>query len=482
MNRVLSCVIVAAMTIGLLAACGGGGGSSQLAGIDRLGVSSGTVTGFGSVFVNGVEFETDNALFTIDGAPGIESDLNIGQVVTITGTIDANGSTGTATSVVFDADIEGPVTSIDLADSSFIVLGQTVRIDGDTSFDSQISPASVAGLAVGEVVEVSGFVDGSQGIRATYIERKNAGSEFELQGVVSSLDSAASTFQINGFIVDFTSAMLDGFPSGMISNGDYVEAKGTSFGPAGELIASEVSFEDQGIPGSEGDEVEIEGFITRFVSATDFDVSGVPVTTNGQTEYKSGTSASLALDVKVEVEGTLSGSGVVVAEDVEFRPNAEIRVTALVDSVDSAANSLTMLGVAIRVNLLTRFEDDSDAEIAQFSLANVNAGDYLVVRGTEDTAGNADVLATLLEREDVPSPPVETSVQGFVTGVDNPAFTVLGVTIETNAGTEFSDQDGQSLTSAEFFGSAVSVNTLIKASGVESDGPTIVADEVEIED
>ncbi len=482
MNKMLSCVIVAGMTVSLLAGCGGGGGSAQIAGIDRLGVSSGTVTGFGSVFVNGVEFETDNAVFTIDGVPGVESDLNIGQVVTITGSIDVNGTTGTANSVVFDDDVEGPISSIDLSGNSFVVLGQTVRIDGDTSFDSQITPASVAGLSVGEVVEVSGFVDGNMGIRATYIERKDAGSEFELQGVVDSLDSGASTFQINGFTVDFASAMLDGFPSGMISNGDNVEAKGTSFGASGELIASTVDFKDQGIPGAEGDEIEIEGFVTRFVSLTDFDVSGVPVTTNGQTEYSGGPSASLALDVKVEVEGILSASGVIVAEEIEFRPEAELRITALVDSVDSGTNSLTLLGVAIRVNLLTRFEDNSSAEIAQFSLANVNAGEYLIIRGTGDTTGTADVLATLLEREDTPDPPVETSIQGFVTGVDNPTLTILGVTIETSAGTEFEDQNGDPLTAAEFFNSAVSVDTLIGASGVESDGPTIVADKVEIED
>ena len=54
----------------LVIACGGGGGGGGVAGgggtqpgIDRLGVTGGVVSGFGSIFVNGVEFETDSAEF-----------------------------------------------------------------------------------------------------------------------------------------------------------------------------------------------------------------------------------------------------------------------------------------------------------------------------------------------------------------------------------------------------------------------------------
>ena len=67
-----------------LSACGGGGssgGGDSIAGIDNgpaEGISgsgataSGTIDGFGSIFVNGIEFETDNADITIDGQQGGE--------------------------------------------------------------------------------------------------------------------------------------------------------------------------------------------------------------------------------------------------------------------------------------------------------------------------------------------------------------------------------------------------------------------------
>ena len=56
-----------------LSSCGGGGGGglasvSNGGGIGGSGhSSSGTIDGFGSIFVNGVEFETDEALIEVDG-------------------------------------------------------------------------------------------------------------------------------------------------------------------------------------------------------------------------------------------------------------------------------------------------------------------------------------------------------------------------------------------------------------------------------
>src|SRR5262245_11798717 len=139
----------------VLGACGGGSNNGQLGGSEGTGLARGAITGFGSIFVNGVEFSTTGATFTIDGSPGTESELHVGDVVTIEGTINSNGRTGTATRVSFDDEVEGPVSSLDVAGGSFVVLGQTVRVDGGTSFDSGLG--GLAALAVGDVVEVSGF-------------------------------------------------------------------------------------------------------------------------------------------------------------------------------------------------------------------------------------------------------------------------------------------------------------------------------------
>ena len=456
-----------------VAACGSDG--EQVAGIDSRGtpsavsvVSKGTISGFGSVIVNGITFDTSNATFTIDGSVGTQSDLAVGQVVVIEGELGEDPTTATASSVDFDDAVEGPIDAIDLAASTLTVLGQTVRIDAATSFDDDIDPAAIDGLNLNDIIEVSGFFLADGTISATRIERRAMAGEFELTGTVSNL--GATTFEINGFVVDFSAAMLENFPSGAPEDGQRVEVKGDSLGGAGELIATRVEFKG-GDFGDDGDQAEIEGFITRFVSPTDFDVEGVPITTNAQTIYENGSSADLALNRKVEVEGEINATGVIVAAEVEIEIESEIEVESTVEATSSS--QLTVLGIAVSIDESTRIEDKSSAGVENFGLADISVGDYVEIRGYEDTGG---VTATLLERRDFDG---DVAVRGIVESVSDPNFTILGVTIQTNAMTTFEDQSGASITAAEFFAQAD--GALAEASGTLS-GSAIIAEEVELDD
>lgn len=463
--------VLAAMT---LAACGGSG--EQTAGIDARGnpvvagvVSKGTISGFGSVIVNGVRYDTNAAAFDIDGSDGIQADLAVGDVVTIRGTVNDDGTSPTATVVTFDDAVEGPIEAIDLGTNTITVLGQLVRIDADTSFDDSISPTSIDGLNVTDIVEVSGFVLADGSISATRIELKPAGGEFEVTGQVSNL--TATTFDINALTVDFSAAQLDNFPNGTPEEGQRVEAKGMSLGAGGELQATRVEFKLSGLGGNDGDAAEIEGFITRFVSASDFDVEGIPVTTTGSTNFVNGTAADLDLNRKVEVEGSLNASGVVVATKVELKLSNFIRIEGRVDA--TSASSVTIFGVVISTNAVTRFEDKSSADLEVFNLTNINVGDYLETRGYEDATG---VVATQVERDDFRG---EVAIRAFVDSVTDPTFTIRGVPIETNAGTEFRNVNDQLISAGVFFGQAM--GRLVEANGAESNGG-ILADQVDLED
>ncbi|HEB98347.1 MAG TPA: hypothetical protein ENJ05_02450, partial [Thiotrichales bacterium] len=89
--------LTAAIALGLTAC---GGGSSTTSSLDGSTASvTGVITGFGSIFVNGVEYETNGANITIDGQPGTEDDLRVGMVVTLEGS--ASGNSGTAVSISF---------------------------------------------------------------------------------------------------------------------------------------------------------------------------------------------------------------------------------------------------------------------------------------------------------------------------------------------------------------------------------------------
>ena len=467
----------------LLAACSGGGGGSSgpTAGIDGTGsqvIAMGTVSGFGSVIVNGVRYETTGTRFTIDGAPGTQADLSVGDVVVVKGELDADDfSAGTADSIDFDDAVEGPIASIDTVTGTLVVLGQTVAISADTSFDDSIATRSLAGLSVGDLVEVSGFPASDGSIRATRIELKPAGGQFEVTGRVAMLDNTGSQFSINSLRVDFAAAMLEDFPSGMISEGDLVEVHGSAPAGPGTLVATRVEFKGDDTSGAAGDRVELEGFITRFVSAADFDVSGLPVSTAAGTAFEGGSAADLGLDIKLEVEGTLSAAGVLVATKVDIRRSRAVRVVALVDSVDAANDAFVVLGITVKVDRLTRFEDKSAQDLQPFSLSDLAAGDYVEVRGLEFPAGSGEMLAGILERED---PDAGSELQGFVTSIAEPAFTILGVTISTGSGTDFRDENDAAIGSGAFF-AALSAGRLVKASGVEVADRSLDADEVEFE-
>ena len=114
MNTLLTKSALSAAIALTLVACGGSGSSGGVAGIGGSGfISSGSVTGFGSVFVNGVKFETGSATFDIDDSgSGSQDDLAIGMVVKVNGSINDDGVTGTATSISFDDELQGPVSSL----------------------------------------------------------------------------------------------------------------------------------------------------------------------------------------------------------------------------------------------------------------------------------------------------------------------------------------------------------------------------------
>ena len=458
----------------LIAACGGGGSSDGVtAGIDRGGIvtATGSITGFGSVHVNGVHYVTTGATITLDDNPGAESDLRVGQVVRIEGRIDQDGVNGTATRVIFDDEVEGLVQSIDLVNSRLVVLGRTVQVSTQTSFDDSISPRSLEGVAVGDRIEVSGQVATTGVVEATRIERKTAQSSVEVKGTISSLDTSARSFLLSQLTVSYASAQLNGFDSGQPASGDRVEAFGTVDGN-GVLVATRLEKEGGESAGNADEQADYEGLITSFVSASDFSVAGQRVTTTASTAYEGGTASSLALDVPVEVEGRFNASGVIVATKVQFRRDSDTEFSGRVDSVNAAGNSLVVFGVTIRVTSLTRFEDHSGADVQRFSLANVAVGDYVEVDAYND---GSSLVATKLERDDDQG---EVRLEGVAQNVAAPGFTVGGVAVTTDGNTEFRDTSGVT-NAAAFFQAAP--GRMVKARGTLV-GNVVLATRAELED
>ena len=496
-----------------LSACGGGGGGGTpqpppppddpppTGGITRTGntISVGAISGFGSVIVNGLHFDTTAATFKVDGDDNAsQSDLSVGDVVLVKGTIDDDNTNAVAVSVEFDDNVEGPITVNSIvfdpldpaAGGTFMVLGQTVHVSLTTSFDDSISPATIEGLSDGDIVEVSGLPHGDGSVDATRVEFKTLlpGELFEVTGIASG-PFTGSSFMINQLVVDTAtrSATFDNFPNGRdIAEGDPVEVKGeqTLGGASGqELIAVRVEYKGDRLAGDDGDHVEIEGFITRFVDATDFDVTDIPVTTDPvTTEFEGGDAGDLGMNLKVEVEGEYDND-ILVATKVQIKQAKVVRMVALVDSVDPAPTdgslpSLVMLDVTVEVDPdLTRFEDKISANREEsLNIGHIGMSDYVEVRGQEIPPGSGILFAVILERDD---PDTETIVRGFVES-ESP-LTVLGVQINTTPSTQFRDALGNSIANLTDFLAAIDTNSVIKAKGTEdSGGNSITAEEIEI--
>lgn len=306
--------ILIAATALLLTSCGPG----QIAGIEGSGAPSpvtatGPVTGFGSIFVSGVEYTTTGAQIQIDGQPGMESQLAIGEIVTVTGTLNADNVTGTASQVSFSGNVLGPVTSVSVPTDTFVVLGQTVAVTLTTTFDRNIQPAGIAGITPGARLEVSGFPDSSGQILASRIQLAGAGNSLRVAGAVQGLDAATSAFQLNALSVDYGGAMLGG--TGTLANGSLVEVEGMSLSAGGALLATAVTVLPPrgGAPASRG---EVEGVITAFSTVSDFVVDGQHVTTNAGTQFNLN-GIPLGVNVRVDVEGSFDSSGTLVATRVD---------------------------------------------------------------------------------------------------------------------------------------------------------------------
>ncbi len=479
----LICAIFVAIVLfisGCLGGGGGGGGGSvaDSGGIGGTGVSFGPVDGFASIILNGIEFATGGAVFTINDAPAVESNLEVGQVVRA----EVNFAARTASRVDYAETVRGPIQVINVVNRTMTVLNQRIIVTDTTSFFNNVL---FENLAVGNDVEISGVRTAQGEIVASYIRLRNGTAQYRVIGIINNLNVAANTFEIFGpgprLIVDFSGANQTNLTVA-IANGALVEIIGLRAGfnaGANTFVASNIEDGLQ-VNAAVGEQVEVEGIITVFNSIANFEVNSQVV--NGSTaviQFENGTVATVgdvALNVKVEVEGSVDGGNVLQATRIIIKPDTFVRITANADATNLAAQTITLLGKTINVTPTTRFEDKSAIRIPQFGLTSIMPGDYIEMRGAFI---GTDIVASRIERED---PDTEVELQGPVEAiVANSSVTVLGSTLFVDGATQYSDQNDNAITAAAFF-AALSNGSVVKAKWDPFGGLTLPVDEFEIEE
>ncbi|MES9944784.1 MAG: DUF5666 domain-containing protein [Candidatus Thiodiazotropha sp.] len=437
MNRpILKILISLALGASLvtLYSCGGAGGT-QVAdgGIGGTGITQGRVTSFGSVFVNGIEFNTDSASFTVNDLTGSQDDLAIGMVVRISGSSDTTNLTGTADSITYDSLIEGVINSNDITlNNTLTVMQQTIIVDGDTVYDNPVDATLLEDLPPNSEVEVSGFTNGNGTILATRIEVISlawAGDELEVSGVVSAI--SGDTFRIGSLVVDGS-----GIPS-IPPEGTFVEVEGNRFS-GGLFIAESIDIESESdsAVAEDGEEVEIEGQITQALDANNlFTLNSQLVDASGTT--LSGATSQLTIGRVAEVEGVMNGN-ILLAEEIELKAAAadrgEISAILGIDNVDVSAGTVTLLGRTIRVDNSTIMENDEEDESASFTLDQLTSSDYLEAKIYTD---NNTLVASKLELEQIPSNH-NAEVEGIANLVDSSTIEIFGITIDTSGVDDYS--------------------------------------------
>ena len=447
-------------------ACGGGATQVATGGIGGTGITQGTVTGFGSIWVNGVEFTTTSASFDVDGTPGTQSDLRIGMVVTVDGSVNTNGISGVANAVTYAKHLQGPISALTIGTtlSTLNVLGQTVYVDNLTKiYDAQGVAQTVSVLKVNENVQVSGYLDASGYVRATYIEIGPAGSEQEVQGVVSSL--LGSTFNIGSLTIDASGVSVNG-----VSNGSYVEVTGTL--NSGQLVATNVAVKSPGLPITDAQYVELQGFVTSATSTSDFVVGGQRVQTTAQTNFVGGAAADAQVGARMEVEGPLV-NGVILASQISFEDSVELEANVANVTPTTNGAALTLQGLSgVTVAIDNTLTEGAAAAISNGSLTN---GAHVTIRGRASGSG---VVATKVEVASSPS--TNVVVQAPLVSATYPTIDLLGVSIDTTGIPDSSFGGDGGVSGAASFFATVRPNDVVNVQGTLS-GSSVVWNSVELD-
>ncbi len=473
-----------------LGACGGGGSGSDdstLSGASADATSSGTITAFGSVYVNGHKFNTDSARVVDDdtGAVSTGSEvLEVGMVVDVRAASHSHPDRPVAAELRVHPLARGVVDASDGSAGTVKVMGQTVQLTAATVFSDRRScveattdpcaavssqaeliatTGSGTGAVAGHYVVVHGYLyaptEGSTSaqIVATLVSLRDSSSEtgatYKAEGVVSEVNTTARTLTVGGLTVDYTQAACYKARSNAdcataFSVGQVVSAYSASMPtlPVSQLTADVLRVRSKTVVETEGATVELEGKVASL-SGSQFVLRGMVI---DAASLSSG-SLPVAGDV-VRVLGVVASGGTqITASSVTLLRPAAARAVGLEGdhsgiTPGSTAQTyvVTLLGQRITVDAETRLADRSSARASRahrssnpFNIGTFEsylaaaASKQLRIAALDDGSGNLRALSLTLVADTAVS-----GVAGTASGSDstgNPVlFTVHGVAVQAD--------------------------------------------------
>lgn len=462
---------LAAMAVGLvlaaLVACGGGSvGTNGTGSPVMLGLSVGTVSGLGSVIVDGIRHD-DSAARTEISRNGTESevgDVRLGHRVSLEFAADATGAQVLQRVELLPA-VVGRVN--ERTADTLGVLGQTVTVNSDpargpvTVFESPLT--SLADVRLGDAIEVHALTQrtgaGTSDVRlvASRIAPRSTLSGVRVSGTVAALSPAGSggaqSFRLGALTVQLPSAAALLPPGIGLVEGRAVTvfAAESAFDPATlGLGASKVQVMAVG-DASSGATLRRAGLVSG-ATGTAFELDGVALLVNADTQT---VPVGLAFTdgAYVQVTATLNSSGRWQATRIErLTPatvSAELRGT--LDDWSPTARTFNLRDTAVVLTTSTRID------LGGCRATTLADGLYVEVKGSA-TAQGLTASSVVCEQE-----PAGTKSRlerrGVVLGMDATARTL---TVRRQAGDPVLTV---TWTDQTYFGDALTVAGLVALVG-----------------
>ena len=233
------------------------GGTGQA--VTQNGHIVGTITGFGSICVNGIEihYTSDTPLQRDGQSVSPDNSLAIGQVVSVG--VSGSGNEVTAKEMHIIHAATGPISTIDFVKGEIEVLGQKVNFAINSIPSNELN-----NLQAGDYIEVSGLRDSVGNIMASRIDTITKQKTASLHGQVTSISN--NSFAIQGIKINSPA------PTG-IAIGQALHVSGKvdieGFKAAGLIINPQPT-----LSADIGGLVSVEGYIDNLDNSAKIEVAG----------------------------------------------------------------------------------------------------------------------------------------------------------------------------------------------------------------
>lgn len=278
-------------------------------------VAIGPVQRFGSIFVNGGEYELPSETrYRVDGSPADARSVHLGDMVRVNA-VDRGGRLD-AIEVRIDHALIGRITQIDSTENRLIVLGQTVQLQPSTLLRTvDDKPLHPAALAVGDVVRISGLDQGAgrwQAMRLVQLTgskaRGKADNRFLLRGTLEATRPATRQVHIGGAWLTVAPGAWPALPA----VGSRVLVRGLQGGGGDVITAVE---REHAVEAPVGTRLVMVGYVrsqARGLESHGLRVQGASALLNAQLE----SAASVQTGGPALIEGVLLDARTVVVDRV----------------------------------------------------------------------------------------------------------------------------------------------------------------------